>query len=1121
MLTSSRIWKGLTLLVLAVPLSAALMAESPEGESSPAAKEHDILENIKFRNLGPAVGGGRVASVVGVPGQPNIYYVGAAGGGVFKTIDGGISWKAIFEKESTSSVGAIALAPSNPNLVWVGTGEGKPRNDVITGHGVYFSPDAGASWKFMGLADAGQIANVIVHPTNPDIVFVAALGHVWGPNADRGVYRTTDAGKTWQKVLFVDDKTGACDLVMQPGNPLVLFAAMWNFVRHPWELVGAGPTSGIYRSTDGGTSWKKLTEGLPEPPVGRIGLAIAPSNPDHVYALMEAKMGRLWDSRDLGDHWTQVSDNHILSVRPFYFTRLFVAPDNEEKIYFLSYLIAESTDGGRTARPISRGVHPDHHTLWIDPKNPERMIEGNDGGVYITSDAGRTWRYLDNLPIEQFYSVAADDHAPYLLCGGLQDNNAWCGPANSLSRGGINGAEWWTATGGDGEYAVPAPGSSHLIYVDSQNGNIQRLDSQTGLSRFIRPYLEGVGEMKPSELKYRFNWTSPIAVSRTNPDEVYLGGNILFKSTDGGAHWTSISPDLTRNDKSKQVLTGGPVEYDLSGAETYDTILSLSISPVDPKVVWVGTDDGLVQVTRDGGDHWTNVTAHIPNLPEWGRIQQIEASPFEAGTGYVAVDFHETDNDRPYVFKTHDFGQTWTAINKGLPEGQPARVVREDPNRRGFLVLGTDSGLLYSTNDGEEWKPLKSNFPTVPIYDLKFVKSTHDLVVATHGRGLFVFDNLTPLEELTPEAAAKDFHLFSVLPARRWHMWNRRGFGMGGFNAPNPPSGAVIDYYLKSDLPAQAGIKAPSTEGETAEARPTRGMGQMRGMGAMAGFGAMGGPEGGRGPVKITITDAEGNLVRTLYGPGKQGFNRVTWSLEYEGATRLTLAGSQQEEEENPFFNRNAGPPAVPGDYKVTLTLKGRTETQPVRVEADPRFPVDMAAFQAQTKAALEVRDEVSALNRALNRMESLHAQLGTLQRLLRGGDEGEVTPASYRPVLAEARSLDRKLRTFEEKVYNTEVQTGGEDSIHYLARFHDRLGRLMRAIAMGYDQAPSEPVLEEKAALHQELEATLGEFNRFLKEDVAAFNKMALEKGANTLFAGNPIEITRPGAAAQAGGGD
>lgn len=1056
---------------------------------APAASNKDPLENIKFRNIGPAVGGGRVSAVVGVPGKSNVYYAGAGGGGVWLTQDGGLSWKPIFEKESTASIGAIALAPSNPNLVWVGTGESNPRNDVITGHGVYFSPDGGTNWNFMGLKDAGQISNIVIDPRDPNIVLVGVLGHVWGPNPDRGVFRTTDGGKTWQKVLYVDDTTGVSSLIMDPNNPMVLFAGLWPMRRYPWMLDSGGTAGGIFRSNDGGLTWKKLTEGLPEGPTGRIGLAAAPSNPRHIYALVEAKNGILWDSNDLGDHWRMASSNHTLNARPFYFSQLVVAPNDESKVYFLSFGIVLSEDGGKTARTISGRVHPDHHAMWIDPQDPNRIIDGNDGGVYISSDAGKTWRYLDNIPIEQFYSVAQDDETPYNLCGGLQDNNAWCGPSNSLSRGGITGFDWFTVTGGDGEYAIPARGKSHIVYVDSQNGSIQRLNLQNGLSSSIRPYLEGVQLKKPADLKYRFNWTSPIAVSYTDPNEVYIGGNVLFKSTDGGAHWTPISPDLTRNDKSKQETSGGSIEFDISGAETFGCILAFSISPLDPKIIWVGTDDGVVQITKDGGATWSNVAGNMPNLPQWGRIQQIEASPSDPATAYVAVDFHEVDNNKPYVFKTHDSGKTWTAINAGLPEDSPARVVREDPNQKGFLALGTDTSVYYSSDDGAHWTQIKSNFPTVPIYDIKFIKQTHDLVVATHGRGLFILDDIAPLEESGAELARSDFHLYSGLPGVNWHNWNKHGFSPGGYSAPNPPNGAVITYYLPQEMKVTPELRKKN-----------------------------------QSPVKIVISDSSGQAIRTMYGPAKFGMNRVAWNLRYDGPKKLTFLPPPpaEREEEEFFFDPNTGPTVLPGTYKVAVTVNGKTETQDIQVQADPRFNVDPNALRAQLKLGLELRDEVSALNEALNRLNNLHKQIASLEEIIGSDESGEGTVnVSYKPVLDQAKALDKKLTAMQNPLYNTDVQPFGQDDIHYLQRFHDHLQGLMRGVMQGFGEAPSPILQEEAAGLRKELEQHLQEFNNFLNTDVAAFNKTATEHGSSTLFAGNPVQIKSEGGASSGAGNE
>lgn len=1062
-------------------------AQTATANLADEGKVKDPLENIKFRNIGPAVGGGRVTAVAGIPGKPNIYYAGAAAGGVFVTQDGGLSWKPIFEKESTASIGAIALAPSNPNLIWVGTGEKNIRNDVVTGKGVFFSSDAGATWKSMGLRDAGQISNIVIDPRNPDIVLVGVLGHAWGPNAERGVFRTTDGGRTWQKVLFIDEDTGASSLVMDPGNPMVLFAGMWRVRRYPWMLDSGGTSGGIFRSVDGGNTWKKLKDGLPDDATGRIGLAVAPSNPHHIYALVENKKGVLYDSVDLGDHWKMVSNNHQLQARGFYFSELLVAPNDESRVYFLSFNIMLSEDGGKTARVTSRRVHVDHHALWIDPQEPNRMINGNDGGVYVSTDGARSWRYLDNLPIEQFYMVAQDDSAPYNLCGGLQDNNGWCGPSDSLSRGGITGFDWYTVVGGDGEYIVPARGKDvHTIYADSQNGSIQRVSNENGLTSFIRPYLKGVQSMKPSELQYRFNWTSPIAVSYTDPNEVYVGGNVLFRSADGGAHWTPISPDLTRNDKSKQVSSGGPVYLDLSGAETFDAILSISISPVDPKTIWVGTDDGVVQVTRDGGAHWSNVTGAMSGLPQWGRVQQIEASPNDVNSAYVAVDFHEVENNKPYVFKTHDGGKTWTSIAQGLPGDDPARVVREDPNRKGFLVLGTDTGLFYSADDGGHWTALKSNFPTVPIYDLKFIKKDHDLVVATHGRGLFVLDDITPLEETGGDFAKSDFHLFPVSPGVNWHMWNKHGFASGGYVAPNPPVGAAITYYLPAELKISPELRRKQQT-----------------------------------PVKITISESAGQVIRTLYGPAKAGINRIAWNLRYDGPRRLNFLPARETNEEEFFFDTNEGPTALPGTYKVAVTVNGKTETQTAQVETDPRFKLDPEAVRAQLKLGLELRDEASALNEALNRLNSLHKQISSLQELLSSDEQGGVINASYKPVLEEARALDKKIMSIQEPLYNAEIQQGASDDIHYLQRFNSRLQSVMRAVLGPFGEVPGPLVVEEATQVRTQLETCLQQFNTFLNTEVAAFNKNAAEHGSSTLFAGGPVQIKSGTGAAASGAGD
>jgi photosystem II stability/assembly factor-like uncharacterized protein len=1051
---------GLSLVCLVLP--GILRGAKGQQMQAPGAARGgaESLGDLRFRNLGPANAGGRVAAVAGAPGNPNVIYVGAAGGGVWKTTDGGISWRAIWDNMPTASIGAIALAPQNPNWVWVGTGEGNPRNDVLDGHGVFFSSDGGSTWKQMGLETTGQIPVVLVSPSDANTVYVASIGHAWAPNTDRGVFRTTDGGKTWQKVLYINDTTGASDLVMDPQNPKTLYAGMWQVTRHPWILESGGASSGIYRSTDGGDNWQKLTSGLPAGLMGRVGLAVAPSNPSHLYALVESKSGVLWESRDGGNRWAKVSDDRSIQARPFYFSHLYVPQDNEDRIYFLSYDILLSTDGGKDAHIIARGVHPDHHSLWIDPKDPSHLIEGNDGGVYVSSDAGDHWRYLDNLPIEQYYSVAIDDRVPYTVCGGLQDNNGWCGPSNSLKSGGIGPSDWQVFVGGDGQYVIPGRGGSPYVYADSQGGAIVRTNREDFASAQVRPYALGQFDLEVTKLKYRFNWTAPIAISPKDSNEVYIGANVLFRSKDAGAHWTAISDDLTRNDKTKQALTGGPITLDISSAENYDTILSISISPLDPNVIWVGTDDGCIQMTRDGGAHWTNVATAIQNLPEWGRISQIDASPFAAGTAYAAVDFHEMDNNKPYVVKTDDFGKTWTAITRNLPDGVPAHVVREDPNKRGLLVVGTDTGLFYADGD-TDWKPLRAGFPACAVFDLQFAPKNHDLVVVTHGRGMFILDDISPLEQMS--TAGTGFHLFPVADAVRWRARSAGGFSLGAFTAPNPPSGAVITFRV-------------SRTPEQIEARL---------------------------PVLITISDSQGHVVRKMDPRPHDGINRIVWPLDYESAQPLNfIAGAEVGSFEEGGGGRNGSPPPVaPGTYRIEIqdaaAASGGSSTpsqsQSVKVEADPRFKLDPAGFATQTKVALEARDVLAELHGLLNSMEAMHARLLEL--------------GSHRKdeVGTRATQLAAKVASIEAPLFNTAGLRDSKVYLHYLSTVHDRLTRLTSQIAANYGEAPNQIALDELAGLTTEVKRHAAEFDQFLATDAAAFNKLAAEHGVQALDLGKP----------------
>ncbi len=1029
-------------------------------QASPA--NAGFTSTLHFRNIGPAIAGGRVTSVVGIPGNPNVYYVGTAGGGVWKSTNRGSSWSQLLAHADTASVGAVAVAPSNHSDIWVGTGEANIRNDTLTGGGVYFSPDGGKSWRFMGLKDAGQIAAIVIDPENPDIVFVAALGDPWGPNKERGIFRTTDGGKTWKKVLYVNDKTGASDVIMEPGNPNVLFAGMWSVRRYPWNLVNGSKAGGVWKSTDGGTTWTKLAQGLPTGDTGRITLAAAPSNPDRIYALIATRHGMLWSSDDLGAHWHLVSNDHALAARPWYFAAMAVSPSDQYQVFFASVHLMESDNGGKTVHVADPGVHPDHHAIWIDPKNPERIIQGNDGGVFLSHDGGKHWHFLDTLPIEQAYTVSVDGQSPFHACLGLQDNSAWCGPTSALDQPGVTGKNWEPAAGGDGEYSVIAPSNPNIVYSDFEDGYANRYNLKTHVSRQIRPSISyGLQNTDKTlaQSKYRFNWTTPIAVSPTNADTVYLGANVLFKSTDGGANWKVISPDLTRNDKSKQQLPGEPIFHDITTAENYDTILSITLAPTAPgKVIWVGTDDGLVHVTRDGGTHWMNVTP--AGAPKWARVYQIGVSPFAAGTAYVSFDAHMLNNDRAYVYKTTNYGQSWTRITQGLPAHTPVLVVREDPHHKGLLVAGTMTGLYYSSTDGRNWHPLDGNLPTAAVFDLKFAPKTDALAVATHGHGLYVLDNLRPLEEWTPAVQKSAFHLFGAAPGILFNHWSADEGQQSPYTAPNAPEGVVISYYLKSALPNGKHHK---------------------------------------GPVKIVIS-RNGQRVNTLHGPGKAGLNRVVWHMDSRGPTPLDTGDGHR--------HRHGGPAVLPGRYTVTVTAGKHHASEATSVALDPNLHIRLSSYRAQRELELQFTNMMDATDRMVNRLSAWLKQLNGIENTIGASKDS----TEYKTVSTGAKALKKKIQSLKDALFRPNVQRNvAEDFLHTLPHFHDQL-QFDGFFLGGYAQQPGEPILHKAAQLKARLNGYIAQFNKLRTQDVQHFNATAYQAGVGTLASGKPMVLKMTG---------
>ena len=751
------------------------------------AVDQSLFQALHWRGIGP-YRGGRVLAVTGVPGEPYVYYFGAVAGGVWKTTDGGVSWVPLTDHTAITSIGAIAVAPSNHKILYVGAGEASPRGDITYGNGVFKSVDGGKTWQSLGLADTRQIGAIIVDPKNPDIVMVAALGHAFGPNAERGIYRTTNGGKTWTKVLSKNDRTGAIDVTFDPHNSKIVYASLWQALRQPWNFSSGGEGSGLYRSTDGGATWQRLSgNGLPAGILGRIDISVSGANSKRVYAMIEAADGGLYRSDDAGQHWRRVNDDGRLRQRAWYFSKIYADPKHADTVYALNTGMFKSTDGGKTFDLVS-ARHGDHHGLWIDPANPDRMINASDGGAIVSVDGGKTWTQADNQPTAQFYHVSVDNSFPYRVYGAQQDNsNVWIKSADD--EGAIDDRDWDIAGGGECGFVIADPRDPDIIYSDSENG-IQRFNMHTFQSETISVWPVDASGHAASELEHRFNWTSPLMMSPHDPDTLYWGAERLFKTTDDGKSWTAISGDLTRNDKSKQIASGGPITKDITSVEYYDTIFAISESPLAKGHLWVGTDDGLIQVSSDDGGHWTNATP--PDMPQWSTIDMIELSHFDEGTAYVAVDRHKLDDIRPYIFKTSDGGKSWTRLDAGLPDGAFVHAVREDPVKRGLLYAGTETGVFVSFDDGAHWQSLQLNLPQSPVHDL--VVKGNDLVVATHGRSFWILDDVTPLRQIAAGAPAPAAQLYAPEKAYRLYypdqVDTRRPVGQ------NPPAGALIDYYF-------------------------------------------------------------------------------------------------------------------------------------------------------------------------------------------------------------------------------------------------------------------------------------------------------------------------------------
>ena len=1039
--------------VLALPLALALAASGAPADEDEPPKGPKELAGLKYRLVGPPAGG-RVSRVAGVPGDPLTYYAATASGGVWKSSDGGIRWKPVFDDQPTSSIGSVAVAPSDPNVVYVGSGEANIRGNVAQGDGIYRSTDAGKTWQHVWKRD-GQIGTMVVHPRDPEVAFAAVLGKPFGPNPERGVYRTRDGGKTWQRVLYQDPDTGASDVALDPKNPRIVFAGLWQARRRPWELVSGGPGSSLHVSRDGGDTWTRLTgKGLPAGIWGKVGVAVAPSDPRRVYALIEADEGGLFRSDDGGETWSLASGHRALRQRAWYYSTLTVDPGNPDVVWFPQVRMLKTVDGGRTIRSVKGIHHADHHDVWIDPQNPRRMISANDGGVDVSSDGGETWS-APMLPISQFYHVSADASLPYRVLGAMQDLGTASGPSNSLSSGGIVHGDWHTVGGGEAGHAVADPADPNVVYAGEYLGILTRYDGRTRQARNVSAWPDNPSGHGASFPRYRFQWTAPIAVSPHDPKTVYHGGNVLFRTQDGGETWTAISGDLTRDDETKQRWSGGPITGDNTGAEYYCTIFAVAESAREKGLLWAGSDDGLVHVTRDGGRTWTNLTANVPAIPEWGTVAAIEPSPFDAATAYLVVDNHRMDDARPYLWRTSDYGKTWRSLSAGLPPDVYLHAIREDPRRQGLLYAGTEKGVAFSPDDGATWKELRLNLPTVAVHDL--VVKDDDLVVGTHGRSIWILDDLTPLREWSKEIEAQAAHLFTVRPAVRWRYDDGPVSSQVKGPGQNPPVGAVVHYWLKDEA---------------------------------------------EGDVALEILDAKGGLVRRLTSrkaereeppddpdPGwsdaeerplskKAGLQRAVWDLRHEGATRIRAAKIDAG-------NPAEGPMALPGPYTARLVVGGRSLTTPVEVRLDPRVTVSPADLDAQMAFALSLREDLTRLAGIVHDLRSVREQVRVRASSWAG---------SSAPLAEAAEALARKCDALEERLHNPKAEVaydilarpGG-------AKLYSRLAPLYSWAHDG-DGPPTQGMREVYAGLRKELDALAAEWKAILETDVPALNARARE---------------------------
>ena len=1042
-----------------------------------SAQKVDVsqLKPLKYRHIGPL--GNRVISVAGISGDPLTYYVGAASGGIWKTVDGGVNWKGILEDKPVHSIGALAVATSDPQIVWAGTGESFIRSNVSVGDGVWKSTDGGTTWNKMGLEGTFRISRVIVHPTNPDVVYVGSLGHAYAPQKDRGVFRTTDGGKTWTKVLFVNDSTGVSDMVMDPNNPRIIFAGTWQLDMKTWGRQSGGKGSGIYVTRDGGDTWKRLSgNGLPKLNVGKISLTIPKVDSKRIYALIETadgipmnskdkegEFGELWRSDDGGEKWAMVSADLALGGRGAYYTRCQVTPDDADEIYFMASNYSYSTDGGKSTHTAVSQPNWDHHDMWIDPTNGNRQAVAGDGGISITQNRGRTW-FRIQLPVAQLYHVTVDNQIPYYVYANRQDGPSAKGPSRFYTgddAAGIPRGEWHDVGGGESGFATPDPIDPNIVWSSASGsgaggGIVVRYNEKLRQYRQVEVWPEATFGSPAKDVKYRFQWTFPLLISSHDHNTVYVTSQHVHKTTNGGQTWQLASPDLTTNDKSKQTISGG-LTPDNIGVEYACVIYALDESPIQKNLLWAGTNDGLVQVTQDGGANWVNVTKNIPGLPPLGTIRNIEASKWKAGKAYITVDFHQVGNFEPYVYKTEDFGKTWIKITEGVPKSNLSYAcnIREDPTRQGLLFLGTENALYVSFDDGMHWQSAMTNLPSAPMYWIAIQENFNDLVVGTYGRGIWVLDDITPLQQMTNEITSSSAHLFAPRQAYRLHpitgpfaMFDDQSDG------DNPPPGAPINYWVSADV---------------------------------------------KDSVMISIKDASNNVVRKMYHKGKAGLNRIWWDLREDPSTALVMRNKPLYAEwitlndkravSAPTSSKGFASLVLPGNYTVTLKVGDKELSQPLKVLKDPNTEGSEADILAQKNLVDQIKKDLSSAAEMVNQLEWIRRQGADLKSIAEDQKNNEV--------VKEIESLEQRAVELENNLIQLKITGQGQGGTRWPAQVIEKLQYLGGTTEIA-DFAPADQYKEVHQVLQQRLQESKNKFNQLIEKDLPAFHELLKKNNFN-----------------------